>query len=465
MHDASSSQPTLRQLFRNRNFTKFWVGQLISYLGDRIDQMAMIGVVSAGVTQAVAADRANMITFWATLPYVFFSLVAGPIVDRFDRRRLMIVLDIFRAIIVIAIPFAISPEHDVRVIYALVLLIGCATAIFAPAKSAFLPEIVPEEMLLRANSVTATMGTLTTLFGTVIGGALVTGLARLNEVAHHTIPALNLIKLPLGLATAFVIDSATYIVSAVLLWLIVVEARERAQISRREGEVRTEGRFVQKIFDGLMFLSRHRVPAIAALMVSWFFFIGGAYFTLTTKIVYLRLVTDEAEAPLRLGYAYGALGLGLAIGGIITGRIAYRRPLRAFVPACFSVASLLILANLLPVPAQFHYLVNLAIGLVAGGVVVSMETVMQRAVPDSMRGRVFAFNNLLLNTLLLGSLLAGARILRASAGTGALGSIDGRLLLWTICTAVLAFVGAGIALIGLPRGLAIADVHASETEP
>jgi len=125
----------------------------------------------------------------------------------------------------------------------------------------------------------------------------------------------------------------------------------------------------------------------------------------------------------------------------------------------------LILANLLPVPAQFHYLVNLAIGLVAGGVVVSMETVMQRAVPDSMRGRVFAFNNLLLNTLLLGSLLAGARILRASAGTGALGSIDGRLLLWTICTAVLAFVGAGIALIGLPRGLAIADVHASETQP
>lgn len=462
MHDASSSQPTLAQLFRNRNFTKFWVGQLISYLGDRIDQMAMIGVVSAGVSQAIAADRANMITFWATLPYVFFSLVAGPIVDRFDRRRLMIALDFFRAIIVVAIPFTISPEHDVRVIYALVLLIGCATAIFAPAKSAFLPEIVPEEHLLRANSVTATMGTLTTLIGTVIGGALVTALARLNDVAHQNIPALNLIKLPLGLATAFVIDSATYVVSAVLLWLIFVEAREKTRISRREQDVATEGTFIRRIFDGLVFLSKHRVPAIAAFMVSWFFFIGGAYFTLTTKIVYLRLVQDEAEAPLRLGYAYGLLGLGLAIGGIITGRIAYRRELRRFVPSCFVAASVLMLANVLPFPAGFHYFVNLAIGLVAGGVVVSMETVMQRAVPDRMRGRVFAFNNLLLNTLLLGSLLAGARILRGSDTSGLLGSIEGRLLLWTAITSVLAFVGAVIAAVGLPRKLVIAEVHAEE---
>lgn len=459
MQKGSSSQPTLAELFRNANFVKFWVGQVISYLGDRIDQMAMIAVVSAGVTKAIAADRANMITFWATLPYVFMSFVAGPIVDCFDRRRLMIALDFFRALVVVLLPFTISPEHDVRVIYALVLLIGCATAIFAPAKSAFLPEIVPETHLLRANSVTATMGTLTTLFGTVIGGALVSGLSRLNEIAHHTIPALNLIKLPLGLAVAFLVDSASYIVSAVLLWLIVVEARNREFTEKRQRRVVTEGGILRRAMDGVVFLAHHRVPAVAAFMVSWFFFIGGGYFTLTTKLTYLRLVKAEADATLYLGYAYGVLGLGLAIGGIVAGRIAAHQTLRVFVPACFVSAAALMLVNLLPLPPATHYLVNLAIGLAAGGVVVSMETVMQKAVPDDMRGRVFAFNNLLLNTLLLGSLLAGASILSEQGHLSSwLGRVEQRLGFLTVVLSILAVAGAAIAAKGFPRRLTIATV-------
>ncbi|MGB9691872.1 MAG: MFS transporter [Candidatus Sumerlaeaceae bacterium] len=463
MQKSSSSQPTLAELFRNGNFVKFWVGQVISYLGDRVDQMAMIAVVSAGVKGAIAADRANMITFWATLPYVFMSFIAGPVVDRFDRRRLMIALDIFRALVVVALPFTISPEHDVRVIYALVLLIGCATAIFAPAKSAFLPEIVSERQLLRANSVTATMGTLTTLFGTMIGGALVSGLSRLNDIAHHTIPALSVIKMPLGIAAAFVIDSASYLVSALLLWLIVVQAQERDQVAKRQSAFRSEDGFLRRAFDGVIFLARHRVPAVAAFMVSWFFFIGGGYFTLTTKLTYLRLVKSEANATLQLGLAYGVLGLGLAIGGILAGRVAAHLHLRYFLPACFVTAAALMLLNLLPLPPATLYWVNLAIGLAAGGVVVSTETVMQRAVPDQMRGRVFAFNNLVLNILLLSSILAGSTILKEGGELAArFGGDEQRLAQLALILSGLAMIGAGVGAIGFPRGLSIATVRQTD---
>jgi MFS family permease len=465
MHGDSSRQPTLADLFRNRNFVKFWVGQLISYLGDRIDQMSMIAVVSAGVAKEIAADRANMITFWATLPYVFMSIVAGAIVDRFDRRRLMITLDIFRAVIVVALPFTISPAHDVRVIYALVLLIGCATAIFAPAKSAFIPEIVPDELLLRANSVTATMGTLATLIGTVIGGVLVTLLARLNTVATESVALLKVLRLPPGLAVAFLINGATYTVSAVLLWLIIVQARHRSRSAARNRQVTGEGGLSRQVLDGLVFLKRNRVPAVAAFVVSWFYFIGGAYFTLVTKLIYLRLVRVREEATLYLGYGYGMLGLGLALGGIIAGRVTARSRLAPFVGGCFALAALLVLANLLPLPPAFLYLINALVGFVGGGVVVVLETVLLKSVPDGMRGRVFAFNNLLLNALLLGSLLAGAKFLSENSDAARwLASIDTRLTVWTLVTSALAVVGAVVSAVGFPKKLSLADIHTeSET--
>jgi dTMP kinase len=463
MSNEFSSQPTLRDLFRNGNFVKFWTGQLISYLGDRIDQMAMIAVVSAGVSRSVGADHANMITFWGTLPYVLVSLFAGPIVDRFDRRKLMIVLDIFRALVVITLPFAISPEHDARVIYALVFLIGCATAIFAPAKSAFLPEIVPSHHLLRANSITSTMGTLTTLFGTIIGGALVSILARLNAIAHETMPVLNVVRLPLGLAVAFAIDAATYVVSALLLWLVVVESGQRSHVAERLQEVEKEGGFFLRLRDGFAFLLKHRIPALAAFTVSWFFFLGGAYFTLTTKLVYLRLVEGTEQPTLKLGYAYGILGLGLALGGIIAGRIANTIPLRYFISLCFISAGLFIQCNALPLPPKFLYLVNFAIGLTAGGVVVTMETVMQKAVHDAMRGRVFALNNLLLNTLLLGSLLAGAHFLGENGTIAArFGSIDVRIAIWARIICVLSLIAAGVAFVGFQSNVTIARLRADE---
>ncbi len=93
-----------------------------------------------------------------------------------------------------------------------------------------------------------------------------------------------------------------------------------------------------------------------------------------------------------------------------------------------------------------------------------METVMQKAVPDEMRGRVFSFNNVLLNTLLLGSLLAGARFLSEAQGNGlGITGTETRLAVWIIIVSVLGFVGAMIAAFGFPKRLSIADIHESDS--
>jgi len=249
-------------------------------------------------------------------------------------------------------------------------------------------------------------------------------------------------------------------VSAVLLWLIIVQAHHRTHSATRSQEVRREGGFCRQVLDGLVFLRRNRVPAVAAFVMSWFYFIGGAYFTLITKLVYLRLVRVREEATLYLGYGYGMLGLGLALGGIIAGRVTARSRLAPFVGGCFALAAVLVLANLLPLPPAFLYLINALVGFVGGGVVVVLQTVLLKSVPDGMRGRVFSFNNLLLNALLLGSLLAGAKFLSENGDAASwLASIDTRLTVWTLATSALAVVGAVVAAAGFPKKLSLADIH------
>ncbi|GIX45189.1 MAG: MFS transporter [Candidatus Sumerlaea sp.] len=450
MEHATTGQPSLAELFRNRNFSKFWIGQLISYLGDRIDQMAMIGVLSVGVSKEIASDRANLITFWATLAYVVFGPFAGPIIDRFDRRRLMILMDILRAGVVLALPFCISPSHHPGVIYAIVFLIGLATSVFAPAKSAFIPEIVPQEHLLRANSVTSTMGTLTVLFGTVIGGALVSALNQPNWFVDQLGWLFPREKMPPGLGFAFLIDALTYLVSALLLFWIVVPRAVAGYEEERRRRVRAEGSFWGQLQDGIRYLTHHRLPATAALIQSWFFFVGGAYFTIVTKLVYLRLSPSNEQATEYLGYAYGALGVGLVCGGLLTGIYGGRLSLRWLVTGCFAVASFTVATLTLPLPPWSLYLVNLVVGYVGGGVAVCMDTLLQRVVPDEYRGRVFALTNLLLNSLLLISIWLGANYL---------GSTPTSIHYFTLVTAIGVLLGVPIAWFGFPARLRITQVE------
>lgn len=366
----------------------------MSYLGDRIDQMAMIQVLSIGATAAMMAHHTNMITFWATLPYVCMSPFVGALIDRYDRRRLMILMDVFRGSVVLVLPLIIGPGSHPYVIYLIIGLIGMSTSIFAPAKSAFIPEIVPGRHLLRANSVSATMGMLTLLFGTVIGGWMVA---------------------IFGYRPSLLIDAGTYFFSAVMLASVVVPRWEQAAIVRRERELRQEGTYFRNIKDGFSFILHNRIPAVCVLLDSWFFLVGGFLFTGINSIIDERLVPAaaltqqlaEKHSIVILANSYGSLGLGLAVGGVLTGRFASRVRLRYLLMACFLGAGIcMALLTCVYVPVK-AYLTLWALGFCAGGVVVVIETVLQKSVPDEVRGRVFALNTLLLNTTLLISIAAG----------------------------------------------------------
>lgn len=436
----------LSELFANVNFAKLWVGQLVSYLGDRIDHMAMMSIFSAvaasrvaattdpAVKQAAAsaaADQTNMIIFWATLPYVMVSPFSGALVDRFDRRTLMILMDLLRGLVVVLLPFTIGPYTHPWIIYAVIGSIGVATSVYAPAKSAFIPEIVPGEHLLRANSVTSTMNTLTVLIGTLVGGKLV-------EL--------------FGYKPSLFIDAGSYLFSASMLLLIRRRKSEPAPLHEQQAD-RAAGYF-GKVKAGLVFITRQRVPGLLVCLDSWFFIIGGALFAVVTKIVYIRLI-DSASAEAVgagqaiLGYAYGSLGAGLAVGGVLTGRHGAHVRLGKLLAACYAAAGVFILALAIPAGRAIVYPLLFATGYAAGGVIVAIETGLQKSVPDRMRGRVFALSNLMLNaTLLVAIWIASAILMRSS-------SFLGPMLFVLAC---LAFVGAVAAVAGVPQDTTLSNL-------
>ena len=180
-------------LARDARFSAFWMAGTISLFGDRLHQIAL-GVMVFALTGS--ALQTGLVFLAATLPNLLLGPIAGTFVDRWDQKRVMIVSDLLRAALVLAIPFVV--EVGVAYVYALVFVITTISLFFRPAKAAILPRIVRREDLTPAN------------------GAIWTG-ETIADIAGYPLAGLFVGFLGTELALAFWVDSVTYIVSAVLL--------------------------------------------------------------------------------------------------------------------------------------------------------------------------------------------------------------------------------------------------------
>ena len=106
---GSAQSAGFGKVLRNPEFLKLWVGQLVSYVGDRFSQMALLGLI---IGSANTGHEMSQITFFSMLPAFLFGHIAGACVDRFSRRRVMIIADILRALLVFAIPGSCPPRSS-----------------------------------------------------------------------------------------------------------------------------------------------------------------------------------------------------------------------------------------------------------------------------------------------------------------------------------------------------------------
>ena len=339
------------------------------------------------------------------LPIIVIGFLLGPLVDRFSRRRLLIASDLARVGVFAALPFA----GNATTIVALAFISGIATGFFRPAVYAGMPNLVSEDDLPAANSLLQAAENLTWMIGPVIGGVLLTAQ---------------------GPETAYWVNAASFLVSAVLLVRIPAKRLQA-------GSIESRGHW-QDLGDGFRLVLSSR--ALLAVLVVWNVVVLGNAAVNVGEIVLAKVSLDAGNVG--FGLLVGASGLGLTVGSLAATPMLDRAGLRggyaggiALMALGFGTAAL--------APSLAFAVVGVAIGGLGNGMaVVCNSLLVQRGAPDALRGRVF--------TVIMSSnyVLLGLGMVVAGPVVDSLGAR------WLWGGAAIAFVLASITALVLTRGVA-----------
>jgi MFS family permease len=353
---SSAPQPGLRDLLQNKNFRWLWLGQIISNYGDSLTSLALLILINrlTGSTAAIATVAILM-----ALPQVTVGMVAGVFVDRWSRKKTMIISDMLRGIVVLGLLLVRSPE-DVWILYALTLVQATLGVFFSPARMALLANIVEGEELLAANSLSQTSRIIFGLLGTASAGVLI-GLWN-------------------DFSLIFITDALTFFISAMLTWRVIAPTFARSQVSAT----------VRVIFDeflvGLRIIFASRI-LIGVLVSAAIVMLGmGA-----VNVLFVPLLVNELQLPETwFGAIEAAQVAGMVLGGSLTAALAARlQPTRMI--SLGLMATGLGIAAIAAVTQVWHIMLLLfPIGMAIMPVNAAIATLTQTLVSDELRGRIGA---------------------------------------------------------------------------
>ena len=349
-------------LRRNRNFRLLFIGQAISQLGDWFNSVAVYALLLDLTGSATAVAGMLIVQF---LPVALVGPVAGVVVDRVNRRRLMIAADVLRGVLILGLLFVRRAE-DVWIAYVVMALAMSGTAFFEPARTATIPNITTEEELLPANALAAATWSAMLAVGASVGG-LVTAVAGRN--------------------IAFTINAASFFVSAFFLALTRYDATP-ANAKRRGGLLAVIG--ITDLIDGFRYIrGEPNVAALLCVKAGWGL-AGGVLLLLT--IFGQRIFPIGSGAAAGIGILYGARGVGAGLGPITLRWIVGQQPrkLRRTIGPAFFMVGVFYIA-LAGAPSLAVAALCVLCAHFGGSLLWVFSTVLlQLEVPDRFRGRVFA---------------------------------------------------------------------------
>lgn len=350
---AGSRIGILRPL-KHRDFAFLWSGMTVSLLGDGIFLVA----IAFQVYELSNSPSALSLVFFAwTAPMVVFFLIAGVLSDRLDRRLLMIAADVLRGLSVGAMGLmSVTGNLEIGHLVGLAVVYGIGDALFMPAFTAIVPDVVPAHLLLEANSLDQFVRPLTQrMLGPALGGMLIAAAAP----GH-----------------ALLADAATFIVSMVAVMLMT--ARPRPQRTERRSAF-------AEIAEGLAFV-RSRTwlwGTLASASVGLLFFIGPL------EVLIPYVVRND------MGGDAGDYGLILAVGGVGALLISFLMGQRGlpkrhitFMFSVWGIGVLLIGSFALLQSVWQAMLVSFVMSAMFTAGMIVWGTLMHRLVPSELLGRV-----------------------------------------------------------------------------
>jgi predicted MFS family arabinose efflux permease len=353
-------------LRRNADFRRLWLAQLISEIGDWFYSLAVYDLLLETTNSGQAVGWAIIIQL---LPWFFMTPLAGYLADRFRRRPLMITADAVRAVVVLGL-LLIQSASDVWLVYSLLAVEVIFASIFEPARNALLPNLTEPEEILAANAVSSITWSTALAIGAALGGA-VTAL--------------------LGRRVAFVVNSVSFLVSAILIQRIrTVESHHPVP-----AEPPASGRTTQEagsLREGWSYLRRRPKIVTLVLAKTGMGMVGG----ILLLLAYFgeRIFPVAGYGALAMGMLYGARGVGSAIGPLLGDHMTRGDQTRMW--KSIGVSFFIMAAAYL----GFSRAPNLALAALAifiaqmgtSNIWVMSTALLQLSVADRFRGRVFALD-------------------------------------------------------------------------
>lgn len=394
-----------RRLLRNGPLVRLLGGEFVSSIGDWLYLVALLILVYQSSSDPVLL---GIVGAARVLPYVLLSIPAGIVADRFDRRLILLVTDVARGLIMLALAALQAIHGPLAAIVGLAILATCFSTFFGPTIGSYLPSLVTDESELGpANSAWSSLDNLAFVIGPAIAGLLI---------------AIG------GLTAAFLLNAASFGVIAVVLWRLPVAVRQAALIEPDPAAVPAGPSAQVEAEPAQVRLPIRPLAGLAMIDVASGFAIGGI------GILTVVLATNQLGAGEDgTGYLNAAIGVGGLLGAIGSGLIVIRSRLSLPLIAGI-VAFALGLVGLGLSSSLGVAFVMLAIAS-AGSLLVEVvsTTLLQRIVPAGSRGRA------------IGS-IATVATLAYAAGSFALPILADRLGIAPVLAATaIVVVGAGVA--------------------
>lgn len=438
---APAPRVTFLDVLRIRSFRNLWLGQIISQVGDYFAFLAMMVIVSGfspdqdGMTLAVAGMMISL-----ALPRLLFGMLAGVFVDRWDRRRTMLVSDVLRAGLTLAL-IPVFMAQNLPLMYALAFLLSTIGTLFNPAKSALIPRLVPQEQLLAANSLSQTSQMLATLAGPALAGASFQLAGPGNQWF------------------AFLLDSVSFLVSAVAIWRIVVPAApptEEAAIREASPNLGAAARQVwSEMVVGLRAVVLNRAIAVTTLVLGVALLGVGAINVLWVVFLKQRFGYDTAELAWRVSIQDIVVGVGMIGASIVVGNfLSHVSPKWLIVVSMIGIGAAIAATGYVPDYWSIT-VVSLLIGIFNAPINAGVSTLVALLVPNNQLGRVSGG---------LGTVIDAASLTSMSMA-GVLGATLGIPMVFLLAGALTVLMGL-VAWVFIPAVSARPpQVAPSETQP
>jgi MFS family permease len=388
-------------IFRNRNFSLLWTGQLVETIGNALTSIAASIYVYRQTGSALSVGLMLMAT---AAPSLLVGLFAGVFVDRYDRKKIMIIADVLRAILIALVPVLVP--LNVIWLYVIVMLVSAIAQFFDPAHESLLPEVASDEELAAANSLIAISSFGSTAVGFAAAG-LIASAANINW--------------------AFYVNAFTYVFSALCVSLIRIKPIQAEEETSAAVVLQNLRAGVNQLLSTPVLRSLFSVQVV--VLISF-----GLSNTLLLPFALTALNATEFE----YGLQEGLTSIGFVVGSLLMAKVYDRLQGGAWLAISF------LGMGLVGVVYSFLQSVPLAIALITfSGLFnapssIGRRVIVQRNTPPEMRGRV-------------SSAFFVARDVLFLVGMGAAGLADYMDVRLLYLISALMLVGAGTALLFLPE--------------